>query len=189
LSRIVALSRPYTCVFGAPVLTSVDPQIFALRYFTRCMACGFCGDDCCSHGVDIDTENAKRVAALLGISEADHFTDTPTADLEFPSGSYVRTKVKNGKCVFHITGGRGCAIHAHCAENGLDYHLYKPMVSTLFPVTFENGLLCASSEAVDGSLICSGDGPSLYEGAREELAYYFGADFVAEVDAMKALAA
>lgn len=194
MSSTVALSKPYTCVFGAPVLHAVDPQIFALRYFVRCMACGFCGDQCCSYGVDIDAENARRVAALPGlqdltsVSPAEWFTNTPTADAEFPSGAYVRTQAPDGKCVFHIKGGRGCAIHAYCLDNGLDYHLYKPMVSTLFPVTFENGLLCASSEAVDGSLVCSGNGPSLYDGAREELAYYFGDDFVSEIDAIQATA-
>jgi hypothetical protein len=192
LSDAVSLGKPYTCIFGAPTLTAVDPKIFALRYFTRCMACTFCGDDCCSFGVDIDAENARRVAALPGLAEtvglppSEWFTDTLVADAEFPSGAYLRTQVRDGKCVFHRAGTRGCAIHAHCLAEGLDYHLYKPMVSTLFPLTFENGLLLASTEAVDGSLICSGHGPSLYDGAREELAYYFGGEFVAEIDAIRA---
>jgi len=59
-------------------------------------------------------------------------------------------------------------------------------VSVLFPVTFEQGVLTASGEAADGSLVCSGDGPSLYDGAREELRYYFGSDLIAELDALKA---
>ena len=39
---------------GGPVLSAVDPRIFTLRYFTHCMACGFCHDACCHHGVDVD---------------------------------------------------------------------------------------------------------------------------------------
>jgi hypothetical protein len=192
LSGAVALSKPYSCVFGAPVLQAVDPRIFSLRYFARCMDCTFCGDDCCSYGVDIDAENAARVAALPGLQDvvrvppSDWFTATPTPDAEFPSGAYVRTQAKDGKCVFHMMGGRGCAIHAYCLREGLDYHLYKPMVSTLFPVTFDNGLLCASSEAIDGSLVCSNRGDALYDGAREELRYYFGDGLVDELDALRA---
>jgi hypothetical protein len=71
-------------------------------------------------------------------------------------------------------------------EQGLDYHDYKPMVSALFPVTFEQGVLTASGEASEGSLICAGQGPSLYDGARSELEYYFGAGLVAELDQLKA---
>ena len=58
----------------------------------------------------------------------------------------------------------------------------KPLVSTLFPVTFEHGVLTASNELADGSLVCAGDGPTLYAGARDELHYYFGAALVAELD-------
>jgi hypothetical protein len=53
-------------------------------------------------------------------------------------------------------------------------------------VTFEQGVLTASGEAVDGSLVCAGQGPSLYEGARSELGYYFGTGLVAELDQLKA---
>ena len=58
------LARAHPSIFGAPVLRTVDTQIFALRYFTHCMSCGFCGDQCCSYGVDIDAENADKLLAL-----------------------------------------------------------------------------------------------------------------------------
>ena len=77
-------------------------------------------------------------------------------------------------------------IHAYAIEKGIDYHALKPLVSTLFPVTFEQGVLVPSSEAVDGSLICCGEGATLYEGARGELGYYFGGDFVLELDSVAA---
>jgi hypothetical protein len=38
---VIALSRPYSCVMGGPVLNAVDPAIFTLRYFTHCLECGF----------------------------------------------------------------------------------------------------------------------------------------------------
>jgi hypothetical protein len=177
---------------GGPVLSAVDPAIFRLRYFTHCLACHFCGDACCEYGVDIDLGNAERLKALprdfhdrIGVPAEDWFTDTVIADPEFPGGAQLRTRVRDGACVFRNRAGRGCAIHAYCLEKGLDYHRFKPMVSVLFPVTFEAGVLTASGEAADGSLICSGDGPSLYDGARDELGYYFGDGLIAELDQLK----
>jgi hypothetical protein len=176
---------------GAPVIHAVDRRIFALRYFTRCMACGFCNDQCCDHGVDIDVANVARLEALgddfairIDAPRRDWFTGDAIADTEFPGGRYVRTRTRGGKCVFRSANGRGCAIHAYALDKGIDYHDLKPLVSTLFPATFEHGVLVPSGEVIDGSLVCSGDGPSVYEGTRGELAYYFGDAFVAELDAL-----
>jgi hypothetical protein len=189
---VLALSRDHPSIFKAPILRSVDTQIFALRYFTHCMACTFCNDQCCSYGVDIDAENAEKLLAMgddfkafIGVPESEWFTDEIVEDAEFPSGRNRRTRTLGSHCVFHNTDGRGCLVHAYCLENGLDYHLYKPMVSILFPLTFEHGCLVASSEAVDRSLVCVGNGPSLYDGVRGELEYYFGMGLVEELDAMR----
>ena len=94
--------------------------------------------------------------------------------------------MKDGKCVFADRKSRGCRIHAFCLTRGLDYHLYKPLVSILFPLTFEHGALVPSPETLDGTLACNGGSHSLYDGVRTELAYFFGADFVAELDSLTA---
>jgi len=190
---IIALERNYPSIFAAPVIRAVDTAIFSLRYFTRCMACGFCNDQCCSYGVDIDLANMERLRSLgpsfetfAGVPQAEWFTPEIVADAEFPSGRHGRTRAVDGKCVFADRKGRGCKIHAYCLEKDLDYHLYKPMVSTLFPLTFEHGVLVPSPEVVDGSLVCSGDGPPVYEGMRDEVAHYFGGELVAKLDALNA---
>ena len=191
--RVLALSRDHPSIFRAPVLRRVDMRIFSLGYFARCMSCGFCNDQCCSYGVDIDADNARKLLAMgddfkafVGVPQSEWFTGESVEDAEFPSGRNLRTRTRGSHCVFHSSTGRGCLIHAYCAENGLDYHLYKPMVSILFPLTFNYGVLEPSSEAVDGSLVCAGKGPSLYDGGRGELAYFFGTDLVEELDALKA---
>lgn len=190
---MIALARDYACVMGGPVLKAVDPAIFSLRYFTRCLDCGFCGDACCDHGVDIDLDNAARLKALpsdfhdlIGVPDSEWFAGGVTLDREFPGGAHHRTSIRDGTCIFRNPAGRGCAIHAYCLAHNLDYHRFKPMVSVLFPVTFEQGVLTASGEAADRSLICAGQGPSLYDGARNEIAYYFGPDLVVELDGLKA---
>lgn len=193
MSEIVALSRAYPCRGGGPVLHAVERRVFRLRYFRDCMGCGFCRDGCCSHGVDIDLDNVARLKAmpedfhaLVGVCASEWFTGEIVADAEFPSGRHVRTRVRDGGCVFLNRPGRGCKIHAYCLERGLDYHTLKPMVSTLFPLTFEQGILAASGELVDGTLVCSGDGASCYRGARAEVGHYFGAELVAELDRLEA---
>lgn len=191
---VVPLSLSYACRLGAPVLHAVDTAIFRARYFARCMDCGFCRDACCDHGVDVDVENAARLKAApptfrdrVGVPVEQWFSGPVIADPEFPGGAHLRTAVRDGACVFRDRAGRGCLIHAWCLEAGIDYHLLKPLVSTLFPVTFEHGVLRLSGEAEDGSLVCAGKGPSCYDGARAELSDYFGAGLVAELDSLSRL--
>ena len=189
---IVPLNQPYPCKIGGPVLKSVDTKIFELRYFQHCMSCNFCHDVCCEYGVDVDLENVARLKAapekfkaMVSVSDSQWFTTDVVTDAEFPSGAHVRTQVVDGFCVFLNRKERGCLIHSYALENGIDYHTLKPMVSVLFPVTFEYGVLVPSNEVADGSLICSGEGPTAYDGARDELRYYFGDSLVAELDGLK----
>jgi NAD-dependent dihydropyrimidine dehydrogenase PreA subunit len=193
MNDTIALSRSYGCHEGGPVLHAVERRIFALRYFQNCMGCGFCRDACCAHGVDIDLDNVTRLKAMpadfkaaIGVPESEWFTGEIITDAEFPSGRHVRTRVRDGACVFLNRAERGCRIHAWCLEHGLDYHALKPLVSTLFPLTFEHGVLVASGELADGSLVCGGDGQTCYQGARGELEYYFGSPLVAELDGLEA---
>jgi Putative zinc- or iron-chelating domain len=189
---LIALGKDYPSIFSAPVIRAVDTSIFTLRYFTHCMSCGFCKDQCCSYGVDIDRDNMERLRTLgtafetfTGVSQAEWFTEEIVEDREFPSSAHGRTRAVGGKCVFADRQDRGCKIHAYCLANALDYHLYKPMVSILFPLTFEHGVLEPSSEVVDGSLLCCGDGPSVYDGMRDEVAYFFGEDLIGTLDVLR----
>lgn len=186
---LASLSRAYPSRFGVPVISRVDRAIFRLRYFTHCMQCGFCADACCLHGVDVDVANVERILkhapALerhVGRPARDWFTGQYERDPEFPGGTYTRTQVRDGACVFLGRGDRGCLLHSYAVRAGLDYHDLKPMVSALFPITFGSGVLHAADEVEDGSLVCSGAGPTLYEGLRDELRYYFGPAFVEELD-------
>ncbi len=176
---------------GAPVVHEVDSAIFHRRYFGHCFGCTFCNDSCCDHGVDVALVERDRILARadeleprVGVSRDRWFVDAVTSDADFPGGQATRTAVVNGTCVFRIAGARGCALHAFALEQGRDYHDIKPMVSSLFPVTFGDGALVCSEELVDGSLVCGGTGPTAYEMARPELRHYFGDAFVEELDAL-----
>ena len=154
------------------------------------MGCSFCADACCTHGVDVSVVERDRILAradelapLVRAPRDRWFVDAVTDDEDFPGGSATRTAVVDGACVFLRRDQRGCIIHGALLAAGEDYHALKPMVSTLFPVTFGGGALLCSEELHDGSLVCAGDGPSAYEMARSELAFYFGPEFVAELDA------
>jgi Fe-S-cluster containining protein len=186
---IRALSRPYATRWGAPVVDRVDPAIFVQRYFMQCMQCTYCFDSCCAYGVDVDGPNVDRIMAVA--DELEEFVDVPrerwftgewTDDGEFPGGRQTRTRVEDGACVFRNRAGRGCLIHSFALKRGTDYHELKPMVSVLFPLTFDYGLLHPSNEIEDKSLQCYGDGPTLYQGVRDEVGWYFGQALVDELD-------
>ena len=187
--KILALGRPYPSRYGAPIISGVDRDVFRLRYFTHCSSCDFCSDACCHHGVDIDVENVRRLLArgpelerYVGRPASEWFEEEYEADDEFPGGAATHTRVYGGGCVFLRSNGRGCLLHSYSLERGIDYHELKPLVSALFPLTFEDGVLCPATEVEDGSLVCLANGPTLYRGIRDELRHYFGAGLVAELD-------
>ena len=190
---IVDLHRTYVSRYGAPLISQVAVDVFQLRYFTKCMSCTFCKDWCCSHGVDIDLDNVKRLMdhkdaleTWLKIPASDWFTDELDKHADYPGGACMRTNTRDGKCIFLNQNGRGCRLHAFALEKGLDYHDFKPVLSTLFPLTFDDGVLHVMDEVDDGTLVCLGEGPTLYQGVRGELEYYFGPSFVEELDAVEA---
>lgn len=203
----LALSRPYPSRYGAPVIDRVDPRIFTLTYFARCMECTFCHDSCCQYGADIELprveaikEHAKELAAYLGVPEDQWFREDPddvgyVEEEEYPGGVYTRTAVvqlpegrsehNSEACVFLDPAGRGCRLHRFALERGLEVHSIKPMVCMLFPVSFNHGELVPAYEFEVEDLICQGDGPTLYDSARPDILYYFGPDLVAELDPMQ----
>lgn len=193
---IVALSKRYSCRYGAPLIDRVDTEILTLRYFARCMDCTFCNDQCCSYGVDVDTLNVDRLLAradelepVIGAPRSAWFIDEWADDKEYPGGRVTRVSVRDGRCMFRKRDGRGCAVHAFALERGIDYHDLKPLVSAIFPLTFDDRLLHAAEEVLDGDLVCrGGDGETLYDGVRDEVTYYFGAEMTAELDALAAQA-
>ena len=190
---IQRLQQAYPSRDGAPIISEVDLNIFVRRYFTYCLDCTFCHDACCLHGTDVDVENFERINAHAealekhtGVPRAEWFSGEFYEDAEFAGGSHTRTRVNRGACAFLNRSGRGCLIHSFSIDQQIDYHVLKPIVCCLFPITFDDGLLHPSSEIEDGSLICMNAGPTLYEGARNEILYYFGDRLIAELDALAA---
>ena len=203
-----SLSRPYTCRFGAPTLEQVNPRIFHLKYFGECMACTTCHDACCRFGADIDLERVQVIdryrdvlEAYLGVPRSEWYRENPDDfgildEPEYPGGKFTRTQVvdlPNGRsshnsegCVFLDPVSRGCRLHRFALVQGIDVHEIKPLICMIFPVSFEDGVLEPPIEFEEpGDLVCAGGGQTAYRGARDELAYYFGPEFVAELDAME----
>lgn len=185
------LARPHVCRDGAPTLNRVDPAIFEFTYFAACMSCGFCHDWCCTHGVDVDLPKVNailarkdEIARFTGIAPALWFDGNVQADREVPGGQFMRTRIHNGRCVFLNSAGRGCQLHSFALDQGVEYHQLKPFMSSLFPLTFNDGLLTVADEIAGRYLVCRDQGVSCYEGVRGELAYYFGEGLVQELDAL-----
>jgi hypothetical protein len=191
-TSVISLPRSFASRYGAPVITRVDTAIFAYTYFTRCLECSFCHDQCCDHGVDVDLHHVGRIEqhadhleSYTGILRKRWLTKRVEIDAEQPGGGALRTRVRGGACVFLRRNGRGCLIHAFALDHGIDYHEIKSLVDCLFPITFADGTLYPADEVGDGTLICTETGPTLYRGLRSELAYYFGDDFVSVLDGLE----
>jgi len=189
---IIPLSKPYPSRYGVPVIDRVDTSIFQLKYFAHCMQCNFCKDWCCWHGADVDVRNGQRIHAraselerYTGIAKEQWFDPEDTCeDYEAPGELWLRTNASSGACVFLNRSTRGCMLHSFSIDQNLDYHELKPFVCAIFPLTYEDGLLVHADEAEDQSLVCSGQGLSLFDGVRSELIYYFGEEMVAELDGL-----
>ncbi len=173
-------------------MTHVDTEIFTLRYFARCMACGFCNDGCCAYGVDVDLAerdhilaNAAALAPHVRAPVNEWFTAEVRVDPDYPSGKFVRTQVHHGACVFRNPEGRGCQIHRWALASGVDYHTIKPVVCWLFPVIWDRGVLRPASDVQDG-LVCAGAGETLYRATRDELRHRFGVALIEELDELEA---
>src|SRR5688572_24516488 len=129
--EIVTLARPYDCIYGRPRIERVEPALFRRRYFRHCMACGFCRDSCCQYGVDVDPDNARRILAHADALRAwialppEQWFGEEREDADYPTGRVLRTAVVDGACVFLRRDARGCQLHRHALDQGLDYHTLK----------------------------------------------------------------
>lgn len=186
---IIKLHKEYPCGFGKPAIDKIDSNIFIYRYFGKCFECNYCKDECCNHGVDIDITNVERLLKIK--DELEKFVQIPAnewfisnyiPDSEFPGGKYTRTNTKNGKCVFIDTKNRGCLIHKYCIIQNIDFHELKPIVSCLFPLTFDNGLLHPMDEIEEQNFVCMEGIMNLYRGVRNDLKYYFGEELIELLD-------
>ena len=154
------------------------------------MQCTFCHDQCCLYGVDVDLPNVNRI--LDKADELEQFTGIKREkwfypkkrkqDQEYPGHEYTRTTIKNGACIFLNRNSRGCSLHSFANEKGIDYHELKPFFCAIFPLTFFEGILLIPEEVDSKSLVCLGDGPTLYQGARNAVRHYFGDEIIDELD-------
>lgn len=186
------LSKTYTTRFGAPSVSQVDPIIFRLRIFGDCMAHDTCVDRCCAWGVDVDVPNMERLYAhadalepLTGFPKERWFEEETEADPEYPGGRVGRTRVEGGTCVFRNRAGRGCLIHSYALTEGHDVVALKPLMSSLFPLSFSGGVLLAADEVEEGTLFCGGAGVTIYDCSRETLKDFFGEELVSELDCIQ----
>jgi Fe-S-cluster containining protein len=187
---VIKLKNSYPSIHGLPVIHSVDTDIFTTTYFMHCMQCTFCNDQCCSYGADIDMLNVNRILEkadeieeYIWIKRDKWFYPKKRKwDHEYPGHDYTRTSKRKNACVFLNRKGRGCMLHSFALDKGYDYHDFKPFFCTVFPVTYFEGVLVTPEEIDEKLTACLGKGPTLYQGAREELRYYFGEGLVQELD-------
>ena len=194
---LITLSKPYASVYGQPIISDIEDEIFKYRYFGACMECTFCKDSCCAYGADIDNKTEKRLSRHINklqeritLPAEEWFSQETFLDSEVAGGSYRRTTAGKNGCIFKSETGRGCTIHSYALENGIPYQEIKPTICYLFPLTWSEGTLHLSEELQEGSLVCSESMesslyPTAYRAIRDELLYLFGDSFISELDLLE----
>jgi hypothetical protein len=186
---IIKLSHDYASCNGKPIIKYVDDTIFTQHAFCslNCMNDN-CDDWCCHRGEDVSKNEInqimkyeKQLQPFLAVSLKDCFGDNFTDDDEdYPDGGYTRIKAINNKCVF--LQDKGCLLHKIALENNVDFHEIKPMPGSLFPISFNFGLLQPSHEIVWNLDDCVDFGKTIYQSAINDIKYYFGQEFINELD-------
>jgi len=189
----------------------VQPEIFVRRVVTDCMSheCKLVEptagpsasdktklDACCQYGVDVDVGerdgillHREEIAAILTPEARDKpwFIGEEIEDADFANGRYVRTnrhQYSHGEgCVFLSHDGRGCAVHRAAIEGGWSFSGIKPHVCRLFPLTYTGDLICLSDDHPDYSCAYDEAAPTVYRGARDDLAEFFGEALIVALDA------
>jgi Fe-S-cluster containining protein len=189
-TNILPLTKEY--VSGNVAISFVQRNIFLKAYFARCLECNFCHDWCCSFGADVDILNVEKIQQrreeilpFVRPPEVEWFESEYTYYEEYAGNQYTRINPQGPRCVFISKDQRGCGLHRYAVSKQMDYHEIKPLVCILFPLSFSEGILSPAPELDDNSLICSGSGESVYQSLRNELEYYFGREFVEELDTME----
>jgi len=195
----ISLSKKYSSLPEFKLsIDKFDPKIFQLKYFMHCMSCSFCHDICChdpegsvlvdKENVQVIKNNAHLLATKVSTPVESWFDSEIEYDENLPSkeGHWVNTR-DDDSCVFLNKEGRGCQIHSMCLEEGLDYHTIKPTYCWLFPLEVVDTVLGIGThpKLESETLICMGQGETLYRGVREEVRYLFGEELVAELDSLE----
>jgi Fe-S-cluster containining protein len=187
---VIPLSKEF--VSGNLAISFVHRDIFLKAYFARCLECNFCHDWCCSFGADIDIQNVAKIQQrkeeilpFVRPPEGEWFEPEYTYYEEYAGNQYTRINPQGPRCAFISRDQRGCGLHRYAISKGMDYHEIKPLVCTLFPLSFEEDILLLASELDDKSLVCAGAGTSAYRALRNELEYYFGPELTKELDGIE----
>jgi Fe-S-cluster containining protein len=192
-------------------IQQVDRDIFRLTFAPDCMEhrCRCVSEDgrqrddaCCQHGADVSIPEKeailRRAPQIASVLRSEHrdlrrwFDERePETDPERTGGVVIRTATADpdddsSGCVFlQHTGDRGCGLHRAALLHGVDPAEIKPMVCRLYPLSWSRGRLSLSPDFARYS--CANDeGPTVYRVVRGPIGELFGADLVAQLDALEA---
>ena len=188
---LVLLDKKYYHLYNEMAISQIDTRIFTIKYNGFCMSCNLCTDNCCKYGTKVDNisfknimKNAKLLESVMKIPQKDWFANEFIADEHYPGSKYVRTNLNEQSCVFFNKKKENCYIHELCFNLQIDYHELKPVVCCLFPLEFSHETLKPAIEFEDDDVRCIGGTLSLYDGVKDEVAYYFGTELVEELNSL-----
>ncbi|HQF43689.1 MAG TPA: DUF3109 family protein [Ignavibacteriaceae bacterium] len=169
----------------------IDPQIFTFPFSCRCAG------ECCNYGVYTDLKEhdlilsiKDKIIPLMDETQSKNISkwfEAPEKDEDFESGVAVGTEIINGKCTFLDKHGL-CTLQKLAMTEGEHKWKYKPIYCVLFPLTIFEDALTIDDEHIDRLKTCNKNGAqntSIFEACREELLYFFGEKYFAELEDYK----
>lgn len=194
MTRHISLSRSWPALGGAPVIQVVSSDIFT-RPVSMCTPS--CWHLCCYNGAPVEVETVTKILALgdelvpySRVPKEGWFISQETSDDSMGgvwSGVWTRTAKDKQGCVFCMPDG-ACGLHRYCLDHHLLIYALKPRVCVLYPLVMwrrvkKGGLLEGNPEHHGGILPCWKPGSfTLFRLGKEDLRYYFGNDFVHELE-------
>ncbi|MCX6710161.1 MAG: hypothetical protein NTV63_04405 [Candidatus Woesearchaeota archaeon] len=129
-------------------ISRIQKKIFSHKGFDPCGCYGSsCNDSCCSEGADIDRESyaliikhRKEIEALIKSSVGKCFSRKWGRDDEYLGKGYIRSRMKKGFCIFHLSGEKGCALFRLSQKKGISRRII-PSICRLYPLSWNKGRL------------------------------------------------
>ena len=129
-------------------ISEISGDVFKQKGFDERGCYGFsCKGICCAHGADVDKEtydlivqHKKLIEPVIQEKVENCFDDKWFSDSEYLGKDAVRSKVRNGKCIFTIPQESGCILFRLAFEQNLPHRLI-PSICRLYPITWNYGRL------------------------------------------------
>lgn len=126
-------------------ITKVSDKIFNKKIRENGCYSSLCVDACCRKGCDVDKISydyillyKNDIENILGIPIEACFEENWSNQLDFLGGNSISSTVRNGRCPFHVSFGKGCLLWQMVIMDKCPVRMI-PSTCRLYPITWDKG--------------------------------------------------